>query len=102
MQFEGNTEIFVNMGCHDNVLPHWYEAQFHRDLAHSESRNLSELIRHPSKGETAFHWSIATRDFVAMSQVVSDLLSAELDDMFKDNPHAVLNALFEHIRESMG
>jgi len=101
MQFEGNTEVFVNMGAHDNVLPHWYEANFHRDKAHSESRNLSELIRHPSKGETAYHWTIATRDFNAMSKAVSDVLSAELDEIFNENPMMVIEALMQHMNDLM-
>ena len=101
MQFEGNTEVFVNMGAHDNVLPHWYEAQFHRDKAHKESNNLSELIRHPSKGETARHWSIATRDFNALSMAVSKVLEDELAEMFKEHPHMVLSALLEHMKEMM-
>ena len=80
---------------HDNVLPHWYEAQFHRDKAHKESRNLSELIRHPSKEETARHWVIATRDFVAIAQAVSNVLEAEIMDSFEDNPMMTMMAMLE-------
>ena len=99
MNFEGNTETFVNIGLHDNVLPHWYEAQFHRDKAHKESRNLSELIRHPSKEETARHWIIATRDFNAMAIAVSKVLEAEIEDSFNNNPMMTLMAMLEAMSE---
>tara|TARA_R110001592_G_scaffold224032_2_gene479581 strand:- start:23901 stop:24212 length:312 start_codon:yes stop_codon:yes gene_type:complete len=101
MQFEGNTEVFVNLGLHDNVLPHWYEAEFHRDKAHRESNNMSELIRHPSKEETARHWVIATRDFQQLSIAVSDVIKAEMEDAFSHNPMAAIMALLETLGEIM-
>jgi len=95
------TTTLLEIGLYDNVLPHWFEAANHRDKANRETRNISELLAHPSKDKCAYHWAIASRDFIALEGVIMDTMKTELEEVMTDNPMMVIMAALEAMSELM-
>jgi len=95
MKTEGNTDMLIEMGMFDNVLPYWYEAGFHRDKANDESNNISELLSHPSKDITAYNWAIAIQDFGALEAALGSTLETELKELMGVDMGEMLSLLEE-------
>lgn len=95
-------QIMTDMGIMDAVLGFHLEAQMLKSIAHSECKNISELMAHWAKEPTAFNWAIGEFGMQMIEQAISDVCEAEFLEQAEKNPIAMMMAMMHHIAEEMG
>ncbi len=73
-----------------------------KSIAHAECRNMSELMRHWAKEPTAFNWVIGEFGMTMIEEAISEVCKAEMEDMFNENPIAMIDAMLSHMQDLMG